>query len=137
MVNIHDFRSCSAKAVRANGNSPELFHTRIAPLQLIALCQTLAQHAGTAVELLDLSYNDRTTGRHVDAVDSAAFGDAGAEVVARLLQCNTGLKCLLLEGNAISAKGAHAICASLGSKDNQLQLLNLANNPIGDSVCRI
>jgi len=110
-----------------------MFPTRIAPLQFTALCQALLQHPG--VELLDLSYNDRTTGRHVDSADSAAFGDAGAEGVARLLKQKTGLKFLLLEGNAISAKGAQAISASLGSEDNQLQMLNLANNPVGDLVC--
>lgn len=134
-MDIHAFVLCSVKAIRANGNSPELFSTRITALQLVALCEALARD--TNVDLLDLSHNDCTVGRHLQDANAATFGDVGADCVARLLNRNATLNFLLLEGNAITARGAEAIAASLAAGKCSLKLLNMANNPIGDMVRRI
>lgn len=119
--------------LRANGNCPKLFARRITLPQLTALCESLAQD--TQIDLLDLSYSDYTPVQRLYDPDSASFGDAGAKCISKLIKVNTGLKFLLLEGNSISAVGADAVASGLrSSTGSNLQLLNLAGNPIGDLV---
>ena len=106
-------------------------------MQLSAICAALTHD--TNFEFLDLSHNNSTPGaRHGDPA-AATFGDRGGEIVARLLRRNRSLRFVVLEGNAIGPQGAKdiadALCAASDeSQCSPLQLLNLANNPIGDEV---
>lgn len=121
---------CRAGVLRLNGNSKDLFHSRIGHVQLVALCEAL--RGDTGIEFLDVSFNDATpAARHGD-ITAATFGDEAAQVLARLLKANLSLRCVSLEGNAVAQQGAEHLATALCS--GCLEVLNLASNPIGDKA---
>jgi hypothetical protein len=121
------------KRLRLNGNSQELFHKRITHIQMLAICEVLADCI--SVEYLDLSHNDPTPACKHGETEAATCGDNCAKAVARLLRTNTALKYLMLEGNAISHKGAAHLAAPVANGSAMsLQVLNISSNPLGCQV---
>eukprot|EP00771_Trimastix_marina_P002282 gnl/Trimastix_PCT/3402.p1 GENE.gnl/Trimastix_PCT/3402~~gnl/Trimastix_PCT/3402.p1 ORF type:complete len:405 (-),score=82.97 gnl/Trimastix_PCT/3402:30-1175(-) len=107
--------------VPLNGNSKELFNSRLTDLQILAMVDTLIQ---LPIEVLELSWNK--------------LGDSAASALARLIESNHTLRSLDVRHNHIGLYGAEALARSLaaaheeGRTSPSLEALRLAGNPIGN-----